>query len=432
MPRPPARRSQHSSSGSSPRHEPRRERAGQVTAPGKLRSVALLALAEVMTMSLWLLSAAILPDLVAEAGLGPGRAAALSSAVQIGFVVGALALAVHGTADRFDPRRVLAGSALVAAAANAALLVTPVGGALQIGLRALTGACLAGVYPVGMKIVVGWGTRDRGLLVGILVGSLTVGTALPHLLAFFGGPDWRATALLASGLAAGGGMLGLATGLGPFHARAAGLDPGALRLAWTNRRLRLAYAGYLGHMWELYAFWAWIGAAAAAAFAAGLGAAAADAARLVSFAAIALGGLLCIPAGWVADRIGKARVAQGAMLASGAAGLATAASFGGAWQLTAVLILLWGAAVIPDSAQFSALVADAAPPERAGSLMTFQTALGFTLTFFTVQAVPWVAAGLGWPATLALMALGPAFGVEAMRRLLRMGRESVDASLDRL
>ncbi|MCB1402193.1 MAG: MFS transporter, partial [Rhodobacteraceae bacterium] len=333
------------------------------------------------TMSLWLLSAAILPDLVAEAGLGPGRAAALSSAVQIGFVVGALALAVHGTADRFDPRRVLAGSALVAAAANAALLVTPVGGALQIGLRALTGACLAGVYPVGMKIVVGWGTRDRGLLVGILVGSLTVGTALPHLLAFFGGPDWRATALLASGLAAGGGMLGLATGLGPFHARAAGLDPGALRLAWTNRRLRLAYAGYLGHMWELYAFWAWIGAAAAAAFASGLGAAAGDAARLVSFAAIALGGLLCIPAGWVADRIGKARVAQGAMLASGAAGLATAASFGGAWQLTAVLILLWGAAVIPDSAQFSALVADAAPPERAGSLMTFQTALGFTLTF---------------------------------------------------
>jgi hypothetical protein len=275
-----------------------------------------------------------------------------------------------------------------------------------------------------MKIVVGWGTRDRGLLVGIVVGAVTLGTALPHLLAWLGGANWRATVVAASALAVLGGLTGLAARLGPHHARARGFDPAALRLAWTNQRVRLAYAGYLGHMWELYAFWAWIGAAATAAFAASLGAAATDAARLVTFAAIALGGLFCVPAGWLADRIGKARVARGAMLASGAAGLATAASFGGAWQLTAVLILLWGASIIPDSAQFSALVADAAPPERAGSLMTFQTALGFTLTFFTVQVIPPVAESLGWPITLALMALGPAFGVEAMRRLIRMDGES--------
>lgn len=395
-----------------------------MTSPGKGRSVILLALAEVMTMSLWLLSAAILPALVAEGGLGPGRAAALSSAVQIGFVLGALALAMHGAADRFDPRRVLLASALVAATANAALLVTPIGGAAQIGLRALTGACLAGVYPVGMKIVVGWGTRDRGLLVGVLVGALTIGTALPHLLAFFGGADWRATVAVASGLAAAGGFLALGAGLGPHHARAAGFDPGALVLAWTDRRVRLAVAGYLGHMWELYAFWAWIGAAATASFATPLGATAASAAGLVAFAAIALGGLLCVLAGLIADRIGKARVARGAMIASGAAGLATAVTFGGPWQVTAGLILIWGAAVIPDSAQFSALVADAAPPERAGSLMTFQTALGFTLTFFTVQAVPALAESLGWPATLALMALGPAAGIEAMRRLIRLPQES--------
>jgi MFS family permease len=389
--------------------------------PGKRRSVALVALAQVLGMCLWFVSAAILPEIVAEADLTPGRAAALSSAVQIGFVLGALALAAHGSADRFDPRRVLAAAALLAAAANALLLVTPTGGAAQVALRALTGACLAGVYPVGMKLAIGWGERDRGLLVGLLVGAVTVGSALPHLLAVLGGADWRITVTVASGLAALGGGCALGADLGPHHARASGFDPGALGLAWTDRRVRLAYAGYLGHMWELYAFWAWIGAAATAAFAAPLGATAGGAARLLTFAAIALGGVLCLPAGWLADRVGKARVAQGAMALSAAVGLATAATFGGPPWLTAALVLAWGAAVIPDSAQFSALVADAAPPERAGSLLTLQTALGFTLTFFTVQAVPSVAAALGWPPTLALMAVGPVLGVEAMRRLIRLG-----------
>jgi MFS family permease len=391
-----------------------------VAEPGKLRSVAALALAEVFTMSLWFVSAAILPEMVAEGGLGPSRAAAMSSAVQIGFVVGALALAIHGTSDRIDPRKVFFVSALAAAFANLALLVTPVGGAAQILLRGITGACLAGVYPVGMKIVIGWGTRDRGLLVGLLVGALTVGNALPHLLAFIGGSEWRATVVAASTLAAVGALLGLLAANGPHHARASGFDPSALRLAWTDRPVRLAYAGYLGHMWELFAFWAWIAAALTAAFAGRLGDAATDTARLVTFAAIALGGVACVPAGWLADRIGKARVAQLAMVVSGIAGLATAAAFHGPVWLVIILVLVWGITIIPDSAQFSALVADAAPPERAGSLMTFQTALGFTLTFFTVQAVPALAAALGWPATLALMAAGPAFGVEAMRRLIRI------------
>lgn len=387
---------------------------------GKARSIALLALAQVLAMSLWFVSAAILPEIGREVALTPGRAAALSSAVQLGFVAGALGLAIHGTADRLDPRRVMAVSAALSALATLALLAVPTGGAAQVALRGLTGACLAGVYPVGMKIAVGWGLRDRGLLIGLLVGALSLGSALPHLIAFAGGAEWRVTVVTAAGLAAAGGLLALGTRLGPHHGRAGGFDPRALRLAWTERRLRLAFAGYLGHMWELYAFWAWIGAATAAAFAGRLGAEAEPAARLLTFAAIALGGLMCVPAGWLADRIGKARVAQGAMALSGAAALAVAATLGGPVWLTAALVLVWGAAVIPDSAQFSALVADAAPPERAGSLMTLQTALGFTLTFATVQAVPRVAEALGWPGTLALMALGPFAGIEAMRRLIRI------------
>jgi hypothetical protein len=297
------------------------------------------------------------------------------------------------------------------------------GGAAQVLLRGLTGACLAGVYPVGMKLAVGWGTRDRGALVGLLVGAVTLGSAMPHLLAFLGGSDWRTTVVAASGLAALAGGLALFADLGPHHARAADLDLGALRLAWTDRRVRLAYAGYLGHMWELYAFWAWIGVAATASLADELGAAASSASRLVTFAAIAGGGLLCLPAGRLADRIGKARVAELAMAGSAASCLATALAFGGPAWLFVAFVLLWGLTVIPDSAQFSALVADAAPPDRAGSLLTLQTAAGFTLTFFTVQAVPAVAAALGWPITLALMAIGPILGVTAMRQLIELTRK---------
>jgi MFS family permease len=339
--------------------------------------------------------------------------------VQIGFVLGAIALALHGTPDRFDPRRVLSLSAAIGGLANLALLVTPAGSPVQVLLRGLTGVCLAGVYPVGMKIIVGWGTRDRGLLVGLLVGALTLGSALPHLFAFLGGANWRLTVGVSSLLALASAGLVLATSLGPAHARARAFDPGAIRLAWTNRRIRLAFAGYLGHMWELYAFWAWIGTALVAAFAARIGPEAAQPlASAVTFAAIAVGGLVCVPAGLVADRIGKAQVAAFAMAASAASGLATALLLGGPVWLVAVMAILWGASVIPDSAQFSALVADAAPPERAGSLLTLQTALGFTLTFFTVQALPAVAHTFGWRLALAIMAIGPILGICAMRRLI--------------
>ena len=385
----------------------------------KTLSIVLLLIGETAAMSLWFVSAAILPEITAEAGLSAVWQAALSSGVQAGFVIGALTLAILGVADRYDPRRVIAVSALVGAASNLALLAIPLNGVVAVGLRVLTGASLAGVYPVGMKIAVGWGTKDRGFLVGMLIGALTVGTAAPHLISYLGGADWRMTVMAASALAAAGGLSVLAAGLGPLHAPAPTFDATAIGLAWSNRDIRLAYAGYLGHMWELYAFWAWVGAAAAASYGATMGAEEAGRlAKLTAFLAIGLGGLACAPVGVLADRIGKARVAQWAMILSAGAALASALSFGGAPWTTFALLLFWGIAVIPDSAQFSALVADAAPDERAGSLMTLQTALGFTLTAFTVQVVPTVVEAAGWPVTLALMALGPALGVEAMRRLI--------------
>jgi len=388
----------------------------------KFRSLALLVLAEVAAMSLWFSSAAVLPDMLREAALTPFRQAALSSGVQAGFVIGALGSAVLGLADRFDPRRVFAVSAVGAGLVNAILLVTTPGGAWAIAARVVTGALLAGVYPVGMKIAVGWGVKDRGVLVGLLVGAVTLGSAAPHLIAFVGGADWRLSIAAASLIAGSGGVIVLATGLGPYHGIAARFDPRAITTAWTNRRVRLAYAGYLGHMWELYAMWAWIAAATAVSYGMHLPATQAEPlAKLTAFISIAAGGIACALAGIAADRIGKAQITIIAMAVSGTCAVLAALTFGGPVWLTFVIVLVWGTAILPDSAQFSAMVADYSPPEQVGSLLTFQTALGFALTIVTVQFTPLVAATLGWPVLLAGLAIGPVFGIAAMRRLRSMG-----------
>lgn len=388
---------------------------------GKWRSLSLLMLAEIAGMSLWFMSAAILPDLTREFAISDFAQAALSSAVQIGFVFGAVVSALFGLADRFDPRRVFATCAILAALFNTSLLVFEPGGPVTIFARFATGALLAGVYPVGMKIAVGWGQKDRGLLVGTLVGALTFGSAAPHLLALLGGADWRWSLIVASLASTAGGVLCLFVGLGPFHAKAPRMKVKAIFTAWTNRKIRYAYAGYLGHMWELYAMWAWIGVALAVSFSAHMPQEnALSLARLIAFLTIAAGGVASILAGLAADRVGKANIAILAMVVSGSAALASAVTFGGPVWLTVFCVLVWGAAILPDSAQFSALVADYAEPDQAGSLMSFQTALGFALTFFTVQLTPLGAELIGWPGVFALMAIGPALGILGMMRLRRL------------
>ena len=388
----------------------------------KTRSITVLMIAEVAALSLWFVSAAILPDMLREVEISSFRQAALSSGVQAGFVVGALISAILGLPDRFDPRHVFAVSAIIAGLVNALLLMVEPGHTVSIVARFLTGALLAGVYPVGMKIAVGWGEKDRGFLVGALVGALTLGSALPHLFSLAGGADWRLTVSLASAAAIAAGLIVMLVGLGPHHGTAARFDPRVITAAWTNRRVRLAYAGYLGHMWELYAMWAWVAAATAVSYGATLNPEDAKwLSKLTAFTAIAAGSIACAYAGKVADRIGKAEVTIVAMALSGSSALAAAVTFGGPVWLTFLIVVIWGITIIPDSAQFSALVADASPPEQAGSLMTLQTALGFGLTFFIVQAVPALAQAYGWPMILAGLSLGPAFGIAAMLRLRAMG-----------
>jgi MFS family permease len=392
---------------------------------GKTGSVACIVVAVIAGMSLWFVSAAIMPGLIRESPISVAQQAMLASSVQGGFVLGALVFAISGLPDRFDPRKVLLVCALGAAGLNLVLLAAPAGSSLVIGSRAGIGFLLAGVYPVGMKLAVGWGIRDRGFLVGLLVGAVTIGSASPHLLAWAGPSDWRPVVVMASIVSAAGALPVLLARLGPHHAQAPRFNMHAVSTLWSDRRIRLAYSGYLGHMWELYVMWAWIATAVAASYALLVDQdSAVSLSRLTAFIAIAAGGISSIAAGLYADKFGKARTTIIAMGLSGTAAIATALSLGGPIWLTFIVVVVWGATVIPDSAQFSALVADFAPPDQAGSLMTLQTALGFALTFLTVQAAPMIADAYGWPVVLAATALGPMAGVAAMARLRRLTPES--------
>lgn len=390
-----------------------------------VRNITILVIAQVAAMALWFITAAILGDMTRDVTLTSGVTAALSSAVQGGFVLGALVSAFTGIADRFPPKLVFAISIWLGALATALLLVVPVGSIQAILLRGFTGFCLAGVYPVGMKIAIGWSAKHRGFLVGLLVGGLTLGSAAPHLLTWLGGADWRSTIVIACALAACAGVLILFTENGPLHASATKFDVRTVSYAWTNHNVRRAYGGYLGHMWELYVMWAWIGLALSISFSQQIDAEAArELSKLVTFFVIAAGAVSCAIAGRIADVIGKAELTIIAMAISGASAVLFALFFGGPVWLMVLISVVWGMSIIPDSAQFSALVADYTPAEKAGSLMTFQTALGFALTTVTVQLAPMVANTIGWPWLMAILALGPVFGIYSMWALRGKARST--------
>ncbi len=388
----------------------------QMTA--KTQSILILVIAQVSALSLWFISSAVLPDMLSEFPISAGRQAALNSVVPAGFVVGALASSLLGLSDRFDPRRLFVICACIASASVFGLLAFEPGGNASIFMRFITGAMLAGVYPVGMKIAVGWGKEDRGLLVGLLVGALTFGSASPHLVAWMGEAEWRTTIKIVSSFTLLSAVLIMFAKLGPYHAKSPAFEMSSITQAWTNKRVRYAYLGYFGHMWELYAMWAWVGVACYASYSITM--AEADAvsfSKITAFLAIGLGGVACFFGGYWADKIGKARVTIIAMVFSGLGAVLTAITFGGAPWITSIAVVIWGIAIIPDSPQFSALVADGAPPEVAGSLMTFQTAIGFALTIFTVQITPYVVEWTSWPTVIMIMAIGPLFGIYFMRKL---------------
>lgn len=399
-------------------------------------ALGLLAVAVLLAMSPWFAAAASGPALAARHGLATGQQAWLTGAVQLGFVAGTLLAAVLNLADLVRSRAYFGVSALLAGTANLLLLAAP-GYPALFAARFATGLFLAGVYPPAMKMAATWFRDRRGMAIGVVVGALTVGKAAPFLL--FAGD--------ASGVMDGGVLPPTGEGLTPgdlptLLASLAAFAGGALVLvAWRegphafprrpfhwgrvgevvrHRPTRLATWGYLGHMHELYAMWASV-ALFLAAHRARVGLPG-DEVGVWAFLVIASGGVGAVVAGVLADRIGRERVASGAMAFSGTLALGIGWLVGAPGWVVLPLLLVWGVTVVADSAQFSALVTEVAPPHVAGTALTLQTSLGFALTAFSVWAVPVVAEAAGWGWAFALLAPGPFVGVLAMRALARVRR----------
>jgi MFS family permease len=389
---------------------------------GKTTALLLLAICQVAAMSLWFSASAVIPSLRLEFNLDDHQTALLTSAVQMGFVVGTLVSAFMGLADRIDPRRFFMTAALIATIANAVLLVADPASPLVLACRFLTGACMAGVYPVGMKMATSWAERDLGLLVGLLVGALTLGSAAPHFFNAFGGVDWRLAIITASAASLVAAMLVNFVKLGPNWTEAPPFNPRAVFAALGDKALRLANFGYLGHMWELYAMWAWLGVFLDASFQLSNDfATTSDAsfwARMATFAAMGLGGGAgCLLGGYIADRMGRTFLTMAAMGLSAVCALIVGFFYGGAPLLTFALCFIWGVAVVADSAQFSASITELAPKDRIGTMLTIQTSMGFLLTLTTIHLMPLAVDAFGWRYAFMALAIGPVLGVVAMARL---------------
>ena len=372
---------------------------------------------QLLVLTLWFSASAVAPQLQDQFDLTTGQAAGLTLAVQIGFVVGALGLAVLNVPDIVPSRRLFLIATIAGAGSNALLLAVAGTYPAAFALRVATGIALAGVYPAGLKVMAGWFRRSRGMALGVLVGALTVGSAGPHLIRGIGF-EWQGVVIGASLLALLGGILmAVLVTDGPY-------DTAKQRFSWhqvgrvvLNPGFRLSTYGYLGHMWELYAMWTWT-AAFLAASAASSSSGYPDI-SVITFFVIAIGGLGAWLAGIWGDRFGRTVVAGGSLAISGTCAVLTPLVFGATAWAVVPLFLLWGFSVVADSAQFSTMVTETSDDQVRGTALAVQTAVGFLLTLVTIRGVPVLAEAWGWQWAFPVLAVGPVLGIAAMVRLRR-------------
>ena len=396
----------------------------------RARALVLVSLAQLLAMSLWFGVSAVAPALVAEWRLSAASASWLTVAVQLGFVAGTLLSALVNLPDVVNVRTLFAASAFLGGIVNLLLVLTAHGAASAITLRFLTGVCLAGVYPPGMKIIATWFRQGRGLALGVLVGALTLGKASPYLINAFGASNWRVTAGVPSLLAVlAGAVVLLLVHDGPDARPPQAFDLAQVADIVRNRGVRLANFGYFGHMWELYAMWTWVPvmlrqSIARSGDAPWIG-------ELAAFVVIGSGAIGCVVAGRLADRMGRAEVASAAMIVSGSCCLVIGFLFGATPWLLIVVAAIWGASVVADSAQFSACVTEMADPRYIGTALTMQTCVGFLITSVSIQLMPVAVAAVGWRFAFVLLAPGPMLGTMAMLRLRRLGSSAGPGMLAR-
>ncbi len=379
--------------------------------------LAVLAVAMLLAMTTWFSATAVVPQLVQHWELEGGQAAWLTIAVQLGFVLGALGSAVLSLADRITPRRLMLVGAVLAALANALLLLAP-GLGVAILLRTLTGACLAAVYPPAMKAMATWFRFKRGTALGIMVGALTLGSAAPHLVNGLGGLEWQRVIVATSLLTLLGGLIAEFLGRdGPFPFPRAPFDPRKAWQVFSDRKVMLASLGYFGHMWELYAMWAWFSVFFASTLTLHGVEDAGRWAAFGTFAVISAGSAGCLAGGLLGDHWGRAKSTTLAMAISG--GCALVIGFMGQAPVPLVLLvgIVWGFWVVADSAQFSTLVTEVAEQSYVGTALTLQLAIGFILTVPTIWLIPVIQQAAGWGVAFGLLALGPLAGIIAMRAL---------------
>ena len=387
------------------------------TSSSQRRALATIAISQLFALSLWFSASAVAPQLRELWSLDTGQEAGLTLAVQLGFVFGAVISAVFNLADVIPSRRLFQISAIGGALANLGLLFmddTTV--MLTLGLRFVTGVFLAGVYPAGLKVMAGWFKIGRGMALGVLVGALTVGSASPHLVRGIG-LEWQGVVIAASAFTLVAVAMMSRIGDGPFEVPAQRFRWRQIGVVIRNRGVRLSTYGYLGHQWELYAMWTWTAAfltASAAASGKSYGPI-----SIITFAVIAVGGLGSWWAGSLGDRLGRTRVAGGAMVVSGTCAALTPLIFGASAWVVVPLMLVWGLTVVADSAQFSTMVTETAEDSVRGTALTLQTAIGFLLTLVTIRWVPAIAESVSWQWAFPILAVGPALGVWAMVRLAK-------------
>jgi MFS family permease len=382
---------------------------------GRWGAIRRLSVVLVFGMSTWFSASAVIPQLDGVWSLTPTSKAWLTIAVQLGFVTGALVSAGLNASDIVRPKLVILTGGVGAAVANFLLLAVD-GPGLGVPLRFATGFFMAAVYPPAFKLASTWFRDKRGTALGILGGAIILGNSLPHLVNGLGGVDWRSVIVATSALSATGGVVALGVRDGPYPFPSAVFDPRQIGRVFRNRGVRLASIGYFGHMWELFAVYAWF-LIFFSDHLAGRGVAALPLAAYVTFSVIAAGALGSWAGGLLGDRWGRCNTTSLMLAVSGSCSLGIGLLFGGPTLPIVIVGLIWGFTVVADSAQFSTVVTEVADQSYVGTALTMQMAVGFTVTVTTIWLIPLIEGLVTWRWAFVILALGPVVGVIAMLRL---------------